>query len=432
MGQYPTGPLRCWGKAKELRDNYYRDYQSAPARGALRIGGSAWAFSAVPEGLGEVQWLTGEPYGASCAFNKDFSVQCMEAAEKKGYARDLCAYMRNYWGSILIGKYAFGGEFPKPDFLFTSHICCSHAKWYQVAGELEGDTPFFGVDVSVGPHDKITPHGVRYVVGQLEDAIEWMERITKRRYDDSRLIEAVHTEAEAMSLWASICQLNRTVPAPLDEKTMYALYVFGVIMKHRPEVLAFYRELYDEVKDRVARGIAACANEHIRLITDTQPPWGFLDIFRHMEKYGAVSVGSLYTYGLAGMWDFPDGDMVPKATPRQLGQELCTRADALEAIVRWTLCRPEYQHFFNPGIKTDLMLRIIRNWKVDGAILHYNRGCEGLSLGIAQNRMELVAAGVPVTVFEGNMGDEREFDHGRTLERIDSFLETMGLRKLEK
>ncbi len=387
------------------------------------MGGSAWAFSAVPEGLGEVRWLTGEPYGASCAFDRPFSLACLEAAEKKGYARDLCAYMRNYWGSILTNRYAFGGAFPKPDFYWTSHICCSHAKWYQVASELEGGVPTCSVDVSVGPWNRITDHGVRYVVAQLEDGIEWMRKVTGRPYDDGRLLEAVRTEMEAMSLWSKVCMLNRAVPAPLDEKTMYSLYVFGVIMKHRPEALALYRELHDEVKDRVARGIAACAGERKRLISDTQPPWGFLDVFRYLEKFGAVSVGSLYSFGLTGMWDLPDGEMVPKAVPPPPRD----RAEALETLARWTLCRPEYQHFYDPGLKTDLMRRIVRHWKVDGVLLHFNRGCEGLSLGIAQNRAELAEAGIPVSVFEGNMGDEREFDHARTLERIESFLETLGL-----
>ncbi|NIV34516.1 MAG: benzoyl-CoA reductase, bzd-type, subunit O, partial [Anaerolineae bacterium] len=48
------------------------------------------------------------------AWNKDFAAQCHEAAQAKGYARDLCAYMRNYWGSILLNKYVFGGEWPEP------------------------------------------------------------------------------------------------------------------------------------------------------------------------------------------------------------------------------------------------------------------------------------------------------------------------------
>ncbi len=62
-------------------------------------------------------------------------------------------------------------------------------------------------------------------------------------------------------------------------------------------------------------------------------------------------------------------------------------------------------------------------------MLHYNRGCEGLSLGIAENRLALIEAGYPVMTFEGNMGDEREFDLARTMARIDTFMETLGLTR---
>jgi benzoyl-CoA reductase subunit B len=51
-------------------------------------------------------------------------------------------------------------------------------------------------------------------------------------------------------------------------------------------------------------------------------------------------------------------------------------------------------------------------------------------VGIAENRLALLEAGFPVMTFEGNMGDEREFDKARTYARIDSFMETLGLRKL--
>ena len=56
------------------------------------------------------------------------------------------------------------------------------------------------------------------------------------------------------------------------------------------------------------------------------------------------------------------------------------------------------------------MVRIAKEWSLDGVLLHYNRGCEGLSVGIAENRLGLIEAGYPVMTFEGNMGDEREFD----------------------
>jgi benzoyl-CoA reductase subunit B len=31
--------------------------------------------------------------------------------------------------------------------------------------------------------------------------------------------------------------------------------------------------------------------------------------------------------------------------------------------------------------------------------------------------------------FEGNMGDEREFDEARTTARMDAFMETLGIKK---
>jgi benzoyl-CoA reductase subunit B len=431
--QYATEPLRCWNKAKEIRENYYKNYAAAKEKGGIRWAGGAWSFDAVPAGLGDdVYSLTSEPYGASIAWNKEFALRCLEATEKAGYARDLCSYMRNYFGSILIDEYLWGGPFPKPDFLWQDHICCSHAKWYQIVSELEGGLPHFSVDVSVGPYHEITDNRLDYVVGQLHDGVEWMEKVSGRKYDDERLIKAVNDECRSTSVWAEICTLNKHVPAPLDEKTMYSLYVLGTLSKHSQEVADFYEELLDEVKDRIARGIAAVPVERCRVITDTQPPWAFLKVFRYLEKFGCVSVGSLYTFALIGMFEEKeDGTWGPRTTPAQKGIEMKDRDQALRVLADWNLSKPEWQHFYSPKLKSDMMIQIAKEWKLDGVLLHYNRGCEGLSLGIAENRLALVKAGYPVMSFEGNMGDDREFDEARTMARIDAFMETLGMTMIE-
>lgn len=433
MNKYPTEKLKCWDKAKKIREDYYKNFIDAKDKGGIRWVGGAWSFDAVPAGLGDdVYNMTGEPYGATSAWNKDFALECQEAAEKAGFARDLCAYMRNYWGSILLKKFAWGGEFPKPDFIWQDHICCSHAKWYQVVSDLEGGIPYFCTDVAVGPYDKITDNGINYVVGQLKDGIEFMENTTGRDYDDELLIKAVYNECRSTSAWAETCVYNKAIPAPLDEKSMYSLYVLGTLMKHHKTVADFYEELRDEVKDRVKRGIAAVPNEQCRVMTDTQPPWAFLKVFRYMEKFGCVSIGSLYTFGLIGMWEVKeDGTWGPKTTPQKKGIEITNRDEALRTLVEWNLAKPEWQHFYHPKYKSDMMIKIAKEWKLDGVLLHYNRGCEGLSLGIAENRLALLKAGFPVMVFEGNMGDEREFDEAKTMVRIDTFMETLGIEKEE-
>jgi benzoyl-CoA reductase subunit B len=423
---YKTRPLECWNKAKEIRRKYYEDYAKAHDEGGIRWAGGAWTFGAIPCGLGDdVYSITSEPYGASIAADKEFSMRCLEATERAGYARDLCSYMRNYWD-----KYLWGGRFPKPDFLWQDHICCSHAKWYQVVTDLEGDMPHFSIDVAVGPYGEINENKLGYVVGQMHDGIEWLEKVTGRTYDDEKLIEAVHNECRSTALWAEICCLNKAKPAPMEEKTMFSLYVLGTLMKHSKVVADFYEELRDEVKDRVENQIAAIPNERCRLMSDTQPPWGFLKVFRYLEDFGAISVGSLYTFGLIGMWEVkPDGKWGPRTTPQENGIEIKTRDEALRVLADWNLSKPEWQHFYSPHLKTEMMVRIAKEWALDGVMLHYNRGCEGLSLGIAENRLGLIEAGFPVMTFEGNMGDEREFDLARTTARIDTFMETLGVKR---
>ena len=140
-----------------------RSTRTAHERGGLRWAGGAWSLGAVPAGP-RARRLQPDQRAlrrrASPATRSSPS-QCMEATEKKGYARDLCSYMRNYWGSLLLDRYAFGGPFPKPDFIWQDHICCSHAKWYQVVTDIEPEIPYFCVDVSVGPYHELNAEPAR-------------------------------------------------------------------------------------------------------------------------------------------------------------------------------------------------------------------------------------------------------------------------------
>ena len=429
---YPTETLKCWNKAKEIRQQYYENYRTAHERGGLRYGGGAWTLDAIPAGLGEdVHLLTTEPYSASIAFNKKLSAKCLEAAESKGYARDLCAYVRNYIGGIILNQWAFGGPFPKLDFIFQEQLCCSQTKWYQVVSELEGGIPMYSIDLSVGPYKDLNETRLQYLVDQMNDGIEWLQKTTKRPFDDEKMFQAIHNECRSTSTWAEICCLNKAVPAPLDEKTMHSLYVLATLDKARKVVADFYEELRDEVKDRVARGIAAVPTERCRVITDTQPPWGFLSLYRYLESYGCVSVGSLYVFGLEGNYEVkPDGTWGPRTTPKQKGISFKNRDHALRVYADWNLSRPQWQHFYGPEHKTAMMVRMAKEWGLNGAILHYNRGCEGLSVGIAENRLGLIKANIPVMTYEGNMADEREFDESRAYARVDSFMESLGLDRL--
>ncbi|MCL5962508.1 MAG: benzoyl-CoA reductase, bzd-type, subunit O [Chloroflexi bacterium] len=436
MSLYKTKALDCWGKAKELRANYYIDYKEAHDRGALRWAGGTWSFDAVPHALeGEVYGLTDEPYGASVGHDPQLQVRYQEAAEGRfGCARDLCAYMRSYWGSIILDEYAFGGRWPHPDFIFQSHICCSHAKWLQVASELEGNVPYFSFDVGAGPYDKIGERQIRYVADQLHDGIAFMEKTTGRKIDDEKLAQRVKATYDTCCYWARTCELNKAVPAPLDEKSMFSLYAPSVLEKSNPKYADFYKNiLYPEVKERVAEGIAAVGDERCRMLGDSQPPWGFLKIYRYLEKYGVVSVANLYTFALTGWWKVDEkGDMVPYPTLEEQGITITSRDQALMLLAEGELKgKLLWAVWYGAKYKNDLMIKLAQQWKCDAAILHLNRGCEGTAMHQMQAKQALQNIGLPTLTFEGNMGDEREFDEARTHRLIDLFVsETLGLKKV--
>jgi benzoyl-CoA reductase subunit B len=439
---YKGEPIKCWKKAKELRVNIYKWYAQAHELGGIRVAGGAWSFQPIAAALGGY-YLASEPYAASTAFDREFSKRCIEAAESKGWAPDICGYVKNYLGCIILDEYTFGGKWPIPDLLFQLHICCTHAKWYQAINEYEGGhIPFFSIDVSVGPYE-IRPEGeglkeykLDYVVYQLLDAIEELDKLAQKKwgikFDDEKFIEGVKNDCESTSLWAEICCLNKAIPAPIDEKSMFPFFNLAAISRHRKEVVDLYKELRDELKDRVERGIAALPTERCRVFGDSPPPWGHLDIYRYMEEYGVVSVGSFYVYGLIGMWEEDEnGNRIPRKTPDQLGIEIKTREDAVRVMADWYLTKPYWKQTYLPELKSDMMIKHVRQWKCDGAVIHYNRGCELTTMGAPEVRLALLEAGIPNVTYEGNMADSRDFDEARTKARLDAFFESLGLKRLK-
>ena len=286
LKKYPTKPIESWAKAKELRLDHYAEIGRAREEGRLITTGSLDAFVSVLAGMGDFVHLAAEPYGASIATNQEFADQCTAEVEARGFARDLCAYLRNFWGSVFIDRYLFGGHFPKPDLCFQIHLCDTHAKWLQMVAE-HYRIPMFSMEMPVGPRGYREELKLQFLVDQIYEAIAWLEKVTGRKFDDERFYQSIRNETDSMSLWAEICTLNKAVPAPLDQKSMFSFYIIALLMRHEKKAVDFYKMLRDETRDRISRGIAALATERCRLLDDSPPPWYFLSLYRYFEKFGA-------------------------------------------------------------------------------------------------------------------------------------------------
>ena len=136
--RYKTRPLDCWGKSKELRDKYYREMWEVVDNGGILASGSTVTPHDLLSGFGLFDFIGGEPYGAYFSdLNPPLAMECYEAIEAQGVSTDPCAYMRIYWGAMLLDKSPWGRA-PKPTLYMTIHVCDHHSKWYQFAAEHHG------------------------------------------------------------------------------------------------------------------------------------------------------------------------------------------------------------------------------------------------------------------------------------------------------
>ncbi|MGB5157476.1 2-hydroxyacyl-CoA dehydratase subunit D [Desulfobacterium sp. N47] len=318
-------------------------------------------------------------------------------------------------------------------------MCDTQGKWYQIMSELEG-VPYNALDFM--PYEWECEHESKesknlkhqYLKDQMLDIIEWMEKITGKKYDDEKFINALNCECESASLWAHCCMVNRSIPAVMDEKMMHSLYVTAVLMRHEKASVDFYKELLDELKDRADRGIAAIENERLRLLLDGLPPWHSLEIYRYIEEFGGVSIGSHFSFGVSGGWayDSEQDTRVPAKTPKEAGIKLNTREEACSWYAKWLLETNTVLRSlkFSGKGKNKHILDLVKKWNVDGVLIHLNRGCEGTASGQMKIRYFLAENDIPVITFEGNHADIREFDLPRVKATINTFMETLDLKKL--
>ena len=432
--KYKTAPLKCWQKGKELRLEAYRDLATGHEQGKLLVLGCAATPYGMLAGLGDFVFLAGEPYGASVAADPPVSIPAMETYEAKGYARDMCGYMRNFLGTMFLNKYYFtGGPFPKFDFAWSVRHCpAGHPKWHQIVSEYQGIPMNYIDDETMLATDGDQQPRIDYIAGQYLDSIEWMEKITKRKFDDEKAIEAMRNYFVNEALWGEINLLNGSIPAPIDIKSLFALMPISMLRRHEKVAIEFLTELRDELKERIANQIAAVPTERFRMCMLTPPPWSFLKVFRYLENYGVVFVGT-YVYLINSgevQFLYEKGTVVPATPPekRPGWKTMKNREDLCRTVARWRAEHPFQSHLETRKKEYVIMFK---HWKANAYLLLINRGCVPMTTSMYDFQRDLNRQGIPTSMFEGNFADCRDIDETGVLDRLETFLEGQGIQKIQ-
>jgi bcr-type benzoyl-CoA reductase subunit B len=398
------GPkLKCAERLKEIMTRHY-----FLSRYAERAKPVAWVTSGAPvELLRPFGFYTIYPenHGALCGARKMGPELCA-VAEEHGYHQDLCSYARIDLGHYFSGKTPVG-KLPKPDLLFASNnICQTVAYWYKALAHamkiplILFDTPY--------NFEEITHHDVSYMVHQLEEMIPVLEQVSGRPFRKEKFQEAIHIARETSLTWGEVLATMKARPAPMSIFDAFGHLAPIVSLRGLPVALEYYRSLLQELKERVKQGVGAISSERKRLMWDNIAIWyKWRDLSNLFADRGMNMVTDTYTSAWA-----ENAPHMDESRP-------------LESMAR-TYSLVILNNNLNHRLK--LMERLIKEYQVDGLVIHSAKSCKPYSVGqydIKRFLMDRLA--VPSVVIEADITDSRVYSEEQTRTRLEAFFEAMEL-----
>lgn len=394
--------IKTVSRMKEIMTNYYMEAKTACEQGRK----VAWITSGGPvEPLIAMDVIPVYPenHGAMIGASK-MGGQLCEKAEEMGYSRDLCSYARSDIADSVVREGPIGG-LPEPDMLVCcNNICGTVLKWYETAARYF-NVPLFILDTPF-VHREFSEEARKYVLAQINEYVEFLETHCGKKMDHDRMEEVGRLSVEGTQLWQAVLDTCAARPSPMTAFDAFFHLALIVTLRGKQITVDYYRELLDELNDRISQGIAMVPNEKYRLLWDNLPVWyrtrWLSDKF---ASHDAALVADTYTSAWSGM------------LPDMNGQSF------LEAMAETYT-----KVYINISIDQmfDIVADMIEKYHADGVVMHSNRSCKPYSLGQYDlRRMIMDKLGIPVLIIEADMVDERNFSESQIDTRIDAFMETL-------
>lgn len=340
----------------------------------------------------------------------------IQKAEQMGYSVDNCAYVKADVGLYFSGLQTPFARIPRPSLILCNFVGCNvYLNWFEHLAEYTGATIFnldipFVRDIDHG----MRPEDVQYVVGQLKELIQIMERISGKKLQEDKLREVLRRAGETEDYWSKIKSLTKNVPTPFDAyfdavTLMAPLYC----VRGSEEGLTFFREAYNELEEKARLGLGVLPEERFRFVIEGPPPWPYLRTFRDLfTKWGAVAVASTYST-VGGLWEF--GFRHDPDRP-------------LESIAEHMLL----QNYTNRNLfqRYAQIKRYVEEWSADALVIHSVKSCRLFSAGQGDMREYFVRdLAVPTLLIESDIEDPRYFSEAQIKNRVDAFFESLEHKK---
>ena len=347
----------------------------------------------------------------------------LREAEDYGYSPDICGYVKaDVATQLRKGEHPMG-RIPKPSLSVYTNACNTYVKWAEIWERIH-KIPIFTIDVpghrQLGVHTQPGSRDFesdrRYVETQIREFINLCEEVTGRAFDIDKLRETMGHANTMSRCWKEVLELNAATPSGFNALTDGTIYL-GVAngLRGTPEGAAYFEDLVEEMKYKVAHGVGTPTKEQHRLAFVGVPCYPSFRRFNEMfSDWGGVFVNSTYLWFASGgtncgyQYDLRD----PIASLSE--GFLLTVRDAMDSMFD----------------QTTMIRDSIERFGVEGVVYHPIKSCRTVSTGLADSRRQLMKdTGISSLFIESDMMDRRVVSEAQLKNRIDAFFEGLNSRK---
>ncbi len=330
-----------------------------------------------------------------------------EVAEADGYSNDICAYAR------ISMAYAKLKECPEQDvampdvLLCCNNICNCMIKWYENLA-IELNIPMILLDIPFNPDYEVSQAEIDYVSAQFWDAVHTLENLFDLKWSDERFKEVTGFSCRSSRAWLDATAQAKYTPSPFNGFDLLNHMAVMVTARGKEAAGEAMEQLLREYKENHENGTSTYRGEEkYRVMFEGIACWPYLRATSHgLRDRGINMVTTIYADAFG--FDYHSFDEMIAA--------YCSVPNAI-----------------NLEKSRDKRIKLCKDNNVEGLLVHTNRSCKLWSGFMSEMSRQIgEACGIPVTSFDGDQADPRNFSEAQYDTRVQGLMEIMEANKEAK
>ena len=330
-----------------------------------------------------------------------------EVAEADGYYNDICAYAR------ISMAYAKLKECPEQDvampdvLLCCNNICNCMIKWYENLA-IELNIPMILLDIPFNPDYEVSQAEIDYVSAQFWDAVHTLENLFDLKWSDERFKEVTGFSCRSSRAWLDATAQAKYTPSPFNGFDLLNHMAVMVTARGKEAAGEAMEQLLKEYKENHENGTSTYRGEEkYRVMFEGIACWPYLRATSHgLRDRGINMVTTIYADAFG--FDYHSFDEMIAA--------YCSVPNAI-----------------NLEKSRDKRIKLCKDNNVEGLLVHTNRSCKLWSGFMSEMSRQIgEACGIPVTSFDGDQADPRNFSEAQYDTRVQGLMEIMEANKEAK